>query len=193
MTVDARGDNKRILVSDLAAHPQLGWVAGLLATAKKNIERDGHLTPVLFMRAPGTDGTGRWELGILPLAQFGDFETDAGKDRIAFWMRRFLREHKATSCAMMIDIFYTAFDPLDSEMQAMKDIPPAEWPPELLAKARRREAVGCMVEEGGHMTAITQFYHRDRGRIVFEECEVADNDGGDGRFTWLLGRPKAAS
>jgi hypothetical protein len=156
-------------ITDLAADPDLGWVAGLLRTAKQIMEGNGgSLEPMLFM----IDRHGR----LVPLRGLGDINSSRDKDLMAVVMRGVLKEAGATKCCFMTDCYRWDCEP-ETIAKARGLGNPSEWPPELRKLARQREAIMAAVEVPGHQWMILQYYKRfsSGSTILFEECDVAEN------------------
>lgn len=136
------------------------FVEGILNQARRNLEKDGSLVPVLFLLFKGG------ERGILPLALP---ETTA--ERQAYFRAiglAFQSTRKPIAEALMVsETWYVA---VDKDKPLSLDVRPSQHP-------KRREAITVMGRdaERSRYTAVIQLFHRDRHRHpVFEPITEAD-------------------
>lgn len=157
-----------INVQDLDA--ELGWVSGVLATAKEQLEEGGELTPTGFMRRP--DG------GLVVCPVVGDWD-DVG-DELHAMLLKLAREHGATEWAFSTDSF--AMSCLDPEAQKALVTGDGRawrsWSPEYKRRVgfERGEAILVSVERAGRPRfMVLQFYTRGReGAITWGRCLAED-------------------
>lgn len=146
-------------------------------------EHPGGAQPVAFILGPGN------LLSVAPLGLFGDYNDPRVRDFLSTAIRQFAKDQRAHFVALLSDTWRTQFD--DYPGIVAEGLDPADyrdWPPEIVARHpfKRREALMMSMEGRSGFKMLWQFYRRERGRIVWEECEVADDYEASGRFMNLL-------
>lgn len=177
------GTGRMMTVEDLANDPDIGWVASVMAIAKRKLTDGSQVLTVMFAQHPG----GMDVVGVPQIAE--------APEAVAEWLRRQLREKRATAWAIVSDVFVN----LPTTRRAAMQIAAiggsfASWPKHLQDDVRRRDALVVTVEfQPGQHRSICQFYRREGGQIIFEEVDVreAHAKGASGVFANLLPRMDA--